>query len=564
MNTRLFAFIRCLFVAALLVVRLDAAALRQMDLVTDGSANPPGDRIDLEVYFAPNERGLRLEVRAYLVSGRSNERITPVPGRRARGHFLLVTNIVRHRDEKIGSYAIVVSYADLSIRHGQFNIGYELRGLKGGVLQFAQATRLTKVTISENPRRQMRVTTDVERSVPVVVTNTTFALRDNKPVEVTVKQTQRVKQGSHSTKVIPVNIPNAYERSEVVSASAMREAHSLASERRSYKSRPWRPEEKKLIQFFSNRGVRIDRELGFTLDDSLSPTLIFGIANVNIPIETHQMGKLELRSWWQIPDDDRFFSIYSMKDMSRQAFLKSNARALRVDKRDVLIYVHGFNNTFEFATLRLAQFVHDIQFPGSPILFSWPSQGSVRNYQTDETMADASIPRLAEVLKTLVLERQSDSAKIHLLAHSLGSRVLLHAIHKVVLDVVPKDRPFGQIILAAPDMDSNEFNNMIPSAFRHADAVNLYFCKDDKALMASRVFHLDSRVGQIGFCRAEIANIDALNANTSWLSHDYFTTRHVLLHDLKLVVLESLKAAQRATIHPIEAPSPYCDYFGFR
>jgi esterase/lipase superfamily enzyme len=218
--------------------------------------------------------------------------------------------------------------------------------------------------------------------------------------------------------------------------------------------------------------------------------------------------------------------------------------------------------------LRLAQLVHDIHFTGSPILFSWPSQGGIGRYSDDQKMADASHPKLAEALKSLIEQRRQPAdgtniGKIHLIAHSMGNRVLLRAINKLIRETTPKDRPFGQIILAAPDIDSNEFNNIIPSAFLHADAVTLYFCEKDKALIASRAVHFDTRVGQVGFCRSEIINVDAANANTSWLSHDYYVSNHPLLFDLRLVVTESMKASQRTTIRPIEAPNNYCAYFGF-
>jgi esterase/lipase superfamily enzyme len=69
---------------------------------------------------------------------------------------------------------------------------------------------------------------------------------------------------------------------------------------------------------------------------------------------------------------------------------------------DILIYIHGFNTTFDFAVLRLAQVVHDIQFSGVPVAFSWPSHGSTWSYDADEANALRSVEALAETLLTLV------------------------------------------------------------------------------------------------------------------------------------------------------------------
>ncbi|MEF2553938.1 alpha/beta hydrolase [Aurantimonas sp. A2-1-M11] len=44
---------------------------------------------------------------------------------------------------------------------------------------------------------------------------------------------------------------------------------------------------------------------------------------------------------------------------------------------DVLIFVHGFNTTYEESVFRFAQIAHDTAATAAPILFSWPSHGSV-------------------------------------------------------------------------------------------------------------------------------------------------------------------------------------------
>lgn len=54
-----------------------------------------------------------------------------------------------------------------------------------------------------------------------------------------------------------------------------------------------------------------------------------------------------------------------------------------VPKRRVLVFIHGFNNRFEDAVLRFAQIVHDANAPAVPVLFTWPSRGSVLAYGYD-------------------------------------------------------------------------------------------------------------------------------------------------------------------------------------
>jgi esterase/lipase superfamily enzyme len=45
--------------------------------------------------------------------------------------------------------------------------------------------------------------------------------------------------------------------------------------------------------------------------------------------------------------------------------------------RDVLIYVHGFNQTFESAARDAARISDGIRFRGETMVFSWPSKGSI-------------------------------------------------------------------------------------------------------------------------------------------------------------------------------------------
>jgi hypothetical protein len=47
---------------------------------------------------------------------------------------------------------------------------------------------------------------------------------------------------------------------------------------------------------------------------------------------------------------------------------------------DVLIYVHGFNQTFETAALDAARLSDAIKFRGRTMAFSWPSRAELLNY----------------------------------------------------------------------------------------------------------------------------------------------------------------------------------------
>ena len=63
------------------------------------------------------------------------------------------------------------------------------------------------------------------------------------------------------------------------------------------------------------------------------------------------------------------------------AWVRGSVR--QVPQRRVLLFVHGFNNRFDDAVFRFAQIVHDAGTPVAPVLFTWPSRGSVLAYGYD-------------------------------------------------------------------------------------------------------------------------------------------------------------------------------------
>jgi esterase/lipase superfamily enzyme len=64
--------------------------------------------------------------------------------------------------------------------------------------------------------------------------------------------------------------------------------------------------------------------------------------------------------------------------------------AIDVDERDALIFVHGYNVSFQEAALRAAQIGFDLSVKGAMAFFSWPSQGATAHYSADEATIEAS------------------------------------------------------------------------------------------------------------------------------------------------------------------------------
>ena len=67
-------------------------------------------------------------------------------------------------------------------------------------------------------------------------------------------------------------------------------------------------------------------------------------------------------------------------------------------RREVLVYIHGFNQTFETAALDAARLSDGLKFRGDTMLFSWPSKNSLMNYIYDRESAMWSRDALEEML----------------------------------------------------------------------------------------------------------------------------------------------------------------------
>lgn len=288
-----------------------------------------------------------------------------------------------------------------------------------------------------------------------------------------------------------------------------------------------RPEGTVRVLFATNR-VPDDRTLYGVHDQG---RVAYGFAEVRIPAD-HPVGAL-----------DRDLEVLAVQPLGEAAFHAELAAATGVD-RGALVFVHGYNNSFDYAVRRLAQVSHDLEVPVVPVLFSWPSQGgtwlSMAKYTYDENAAARSAAPFAEVLGD-VLERQR--APVVLMAHSMGSRVVSEAL----VDLARRDglRSVDELVFAAPDIDATVFAQRYADvALERADRVTLYCADDDRALKLSRRVH--GGYDRLGSCRESsleaiahprVEVVDASQLYVDLIDHDKVASSPRLLADLQQVLV---------------------------
>ena len=226
--------------------------------------------------------------------------------------------------------------------------------------------------------------------------------------------------------------------------------------------------------------------------------------------------------------------------------------AVTAENSYILVFIHGYNNSFDDAALRAAQLGFDLNVPpNSMMFFSWAANKNVRRYTHDEATADASEIHLEAFLKTV--RAAAGTRKVHIVAHSMGNRPLLRVISR--MQVLPGEKkPFGQIILAAPDVDRDVFMHYGQNYLKVAERTTVYLSPFDFALQLSQDVHFYPRVGCGDRPQADIKEIDNVVSfiPEDFPSHTYVASTLPLLTDVKNLLVNGKPARQGAVwkAHP--------------
>ncbi len=271
--------------------------------------------------------------------------------------------------------------------------------------------------------------------------------------------------------------------------------------------------------------------------------LQYGYLDVTIPA-VHQEAELETRSQWDITSyfvgteglRARYVLLDQVTPLSRDGFLTALRKQVReAPSKDVFIFVHGFNSTFEDAARRCAQLAYDLDFDGTPMMYSWASAGSATAYIKDEATVTASGRKMAQMLDDVVA--QSGAERIHLIAHSMGNRALIEALQTYLANREASQRQhiFDQIVFTAPDVDRDYFVDAIKSLSGAAARVTLYASDTDLALQSSQLLHEAPRAGLAGPHIISMAGIDTIDMSevpADSLGHNYFASNSGAIYDL--------------------------------
>jgi esterase/lipase superfamily enzyme len=231
------------------------------------------------------------------------------------------------------------------------------------------------------------------------------------------------------------------------------------------------------------------------------------------------------------PDDSRFslaaaglgdWRLDAVEPVSGEV---SNLLAQAGGGPDVLIYVHGFNQTFETAALDAAHLADGISFRGQTMVFSWPSKAGLFDYAYDRESAMWSRDDFERVLQSVVTT--PSAGRVHIVAHSMGTMLTLESLRQLYArdgDTVADK--IGAVVFASPDIDMDVFSSAINRIGSLARKITVITATNDRALaLSGRIAGGMTRVGaaeKTAIERLGVRVIDASQEGWGIINHDLF------------------------------------------
>jgi esterase/lipase superfamily enzyme len=247
-------------------------------------------------------------------------------------------------------------------------------------------------------------------------------------------------------------------------------------------------------------------------------------------------------------------------ETERQLTALVSERLARTPCREAYVYIHGFSNTFEDAAFVMAEIWHFMGRKGVPIIYTWPAgspEGALGGYTHDSESGQFTGYHLRHFLKTIAA--CPDLEKIHLIAHSRGTDVLMTALRELNIEYraagkqTRSELKLGNLVLAAADLDFEVTSQRITAELLALvpERMTVYVSPTDRAIgLADVLFGSKRRVGQLRWSDLTPEQRKALDAvsqmqiidarvNTGFLGHSYFHASPAVSSDLILLLRDN-------------------------
>lgn len=186
-----------------------------------------------------------------------------------------------------------------------------------------------------------------------------------------------------------------------------------------------------------------------------------------------------------------------------------DARDGALDRGDLLVFVHGYNNDQKIVMDRHAQLKRDLTsvgYKGEVLSFDWPSDDKAINYLEDRHDAKKTAMQLVSDGVKVLSEQQTPDCtiNIHLLGQSTGAYVIREAFDDADdARLANNSWMVSQIVFIGGDISSSSMSqgdSSTDSLYRHCTRITNYSNLYDSVLKLSNTKRLGvaPRVGRVG------------------------------------------------------------------
>ena len=271
---------------------------------------------------------------------------------------------------------------------------------------------------------------------------------------------------------------------------------------------------------------------------SAKNSLAYGSCDISIPV-THTLAEIESPAMWRLEfhaDPEKHMVLQRVTPELKGAFFTQVSAAVSSSpSKDAFVFIHGYNVSFENAAMRTAQLAYDFGFKGAPLLYSWPSRGSLVGYLADEKAITETTANFKTFLEDVA--NNTGASVVHVVAHSMGNRAALSALSQLANEPnFPNFAKFSTIVFAAPDVDRDVFISAIDQIRKPQTKITLYVSQHDQALTASHLlFHKELRAGEGGKYSIVLPGMDTVDVSqlsADAIGHSYYGDNSDVVRDL--------------------------------
>jgi len=267
--------------------------------------------------------------------------------------------------------------------------------------------------------------------------------------------------------------------------------------------------------------------------------------DISVPPQ-HEVGEVDWPRGKPDPKQD-FLTTRFERFNSSSSFTSNLSKALRnhpKGSREVVVFVHGFNNNFAEGLYRLAQLSNDMELQNPTVHYSWPSAGNPLGYAYDRDSALFARDGLENLLHSI---KAAGADQILLVGHSMGAFLTVETLRQMSIgNNRDLRRLLNGVILISPDIDVDLFRRQTARIDPLPQPLVIFTSEKDRALrLAARLSGTHQRLGNVRnideLADLKVTLVDVTDYSNGFTGHFNAATSPALLQILKR--LRNLDAA---------------------